>query len=165
MHFAYCPQCGTKLIEREIGDEGKLPFCARCGRPFFDLFQTSVICAVVNESDEIALLRQNYVSESHFVCVAGIMRPGETAEETASREIKEELGLDAETLEYVHSYYYSRQSMLMIGFRAAVKKADFKLSVEVDRAEWVPLLDAPEKLREGGIAWQLVNAVIEQTLR
>ena len=52
----------------------------------------------------------------------------------------------------------------MLGFKAVVKKADFTLSGEVDSVEWVKLEDALDKLREGGIAWQLVKTVMEGIL-
>ena len=52
--------------------------------------------------------------------------------------------------------------MLMLGYKTTVKKKDFNLSGEVDSAEWVRLEDAPALLREGGIAWQLVRAIIEE---
>ena len=48
----------------------------------------------------------------------------------------------------------------MLGFRAQVRKQDFSLSGEVDAAQWVPLAEAPDKLREGGVAWQLVRKSI-----
>ena len=159
MHFTYCPQCGKKLIDKEIGDEGKIPFCTECSRPFWDMFTTCVICAAVNEYNEVALIKQSYVSEKKYVCIAGIIQLGESAEETAVREIKEEVGLDAEALEYVQSYFYDNQAMLMLGYKAKVKKKDFNLSGEVDSAEWIPLSEAPSKLREGSIAWQLVNTI------
>ena len=79
MHFTYCPQCGKRLIPREIGDEGMLPYCEDCRRPFWEMFATSVICAAVNEYNEVALLRQEYVSTQNHVCVAGIIQMGETA--------------------------------------------------------------------------------------
>lgn len=162
MRFSYCPHCGTKLVKKEIGDEGLIPYCQICRVPLWDMFTTSIICAVVNEYDEIALLRQNYVSETKFVCVAGIMKPGESAEECAAREVAEEIGQQVETLEYIHSYPYNKKEMLMLGFKAAVKKAEFHLSQEVDDVQWFPLEHALEKLREGSIAWQLVKAVIER---
>lgn len=161
MHFIYCPYCGAKLIQKEIGDEGFIPFCEHCGIPLWDMFTTSVICAVVNEFHEIALLRQEYVSGTNYVCVAGIMKTGESAEETVIREIKEEIGQDVINLKYVQSYPYDKKEMLMIGFRADVKKSDFKISGEVDLAEWVHYAEALEKLREGSIAWKLVKSVIE----
>lgn len=162
MHFNYCPYCGTKTVDREIGDEGMVPYCEKCDFPLFDMFSTSIITAVVNEYGEIALLRQNYVSTSNYVCVAGYIKAGESAEETVMREVKEELGQDAESIEFIRSYPYEKKQMLMLGYKTTVKKKDFSLSGEVDSAEWVRLEDAPALLREGGIAWQLVRAIIEE---
>lgn len=162
MHFTYCPHCGTKLMEKEIGDEGMIPFCEKCSIPLWDMFTTSIIAAVVNEYGEIALLRQNYVSATKYVCVAGIMKLGEATEESVIREVKEEIGQDVENLEFIRSYPYEKREMLMLGFKATVKKKEFELSGEVDSVEWVPYQNALNKLREGSIGWQLVKTVIEQ---
>lgn len=161
MKFTYCPHCGKKLIKKEVGDEGKIPFCEDCQIPLWDMFTTSIICAVINEYNEVALLRQDYVSKTNHVCVAGIMKIGESAETTVVREIKEELGLDVEQLQYINSYPYEKKEMLMLGFKVRVKKADFVLSSEVDTAEWIPLKEAPEKLNHGGIAWKLVQEILK----
>lgn len=160
MRFFYCPYCGTKLVKKEIGDEGKIPFCQKCQTPLWDMFTTSIIAAVVNEYNEIALLRQNYVSTTNYVCVAGIMKIGESAEETVVREVKEELGLEVKELEFMGSYPYEKKEMLMLGFQAVVEKADFCLSGEVDAARWVKAEEALGLLREGSIAWQLVKNVL-----
>lgn len=162
MRFVHCPYCGERLIKKEIGDEGLIPYCNRCQVPLWDMFTTSIICAVINEYNEIALLRQKYVSETKYVCVAGIMKIGESAEETAVREIEEEIGLKVDNLKYIKSYPYDKKEMLMLGYRADVKKADLKLSGEVDAAGWFPLSESLERLREGGIAWQMVKQIIEE---
>ena len=161
MRFKYCPHCGTKAIQKEIGDEGLIPYCDECKVPLWDMFTTCIICAVVNEQREVALLRQDYVSTNQYVCVAGVMKLGESAEETARREVKEEIGQDVEKLEYIQSYPFDKKEMLMLGYKATVKKHDLKLSGEVDSAEWVKFEDALGKLREGSIAWQLVKSAIE----
>lgn len=161
MRFTYCPHCGSKLVKREIGDEGLIPFCEICNVPLWDMFTTSIIAAVVNEQNEVALLRQNYVSTTNYVCVAGIMKIGESAEDTVVREVKEEIGLDVVQLEFIKSYPYDKKEMLMLGYKATVVKKDFVLSGEVDAVKWVKLEEALELLREGGIAWQLVKTVIE----
>lgn len=160
MRFTYCPHCGTKLIGKEIGDEGVIPYCDNCKIPLWDMFTTSIIAAVVNECGEIALIRQNYVSTTNCVCVAGIMKIGESAEETVVREVKEEIGQDVESLEFISSYPYEQKEMLMLGYKATVKKKDFKLSGEVDSAEWVRYDNALSLIREGSIAWRLVKSVI-----
>lgn len=145
---------------REIGDEGRIPYCTQCEVPLWDMFTTSIIAAVVNECGEIALLRQEYVSATKHVCVAGVMKPGESAEETVVREIGEELGLSVKSTAYVKSYPYEKKEMLMLGFKAVVEKKDLELSEEVDAAQWVRFADALSLLREGSIAWQLVREVI-----
>lgn len=161
MRFQYCPYCGKKVELREIGDEGMIPYCTECKIPLWDMFTTSIIVAVVNEYQEVALLRQNYVSTTNHVCVAGVMKMGESAEKTVVREIGEELGLHVKSLQYIKSYPYEKKEMLMLGFQAVVDKQDFVLSGEVDAAKWVKFEEALSLLREGSIAWQLVKTVIE----
>jgi NAD+ diphosphatase len=162
MRFTYCPHCGTRLILKEIGDEGMIPFCDKCNIPLWDMFTTCVIAAVVNEYGEVALLRQNYVSTTKYVCVAGIMKIGESAEKTVIREVKEEIGQAVDKIEYISSYPYEKKEMLMLGYKAIVSKQDFKLSGEVDSVEWVKYENALSLLREGSIGWQLVKTITEQ---
>ena len=162
MRFTYCPHCGNELIKKEIGDEGLVPFCEKCSIPLWDMFETCIITAVVNEYDEVALLKQSYVTTTNYVCVAGHMKIGESAEETVIREVKEELGLDVENLTFIRTYPYEKKEMLMLGFKAEVKKADFIYSQEVDSAKWFAFDKALENIREGSIAWQLVKEVIEE---
>lgn len=161
MHFTYCPHCGNSLIKKELGDEGIIPFCEKCNIPLWDMFTTSIIAAVVNEYDEIALLKQNYVSTTNYVCIAGIMKIGESAENTVIREVLEEIGLQINDLHYIKSYPYSKKEMLMLGYKATVKKKNFILSKEVDSAEWIKLNTAQNLLRNGSIGWQLVKEIIE----
>ncbi|MBR4144109.1 MAG: NUDIX domain-containing protein [Lachnospiraceae bacterium] len=162
MKANYCFVCGSEAIQKEIGDEGLMPFCPKCQMPLWDCFYSSIICAVVNEYNEIALLRQNYVSTTNFVCVAGHMKSGESAEETVKREVNEEIGQEVDQLIYIRSYPYEKKNLLMLGFLAKVNKKEFKLSGEVDNVEWFPIEEAPMMLREGGIAWQLVKEIIER---
>ena len=163
MRFTYCPHCGNKLAKKEIGDEGLVPFCETCHMPLFDMFSTCVVCAVTNERNEVALLKQGDISNTRYVCVSGFMKIGESAEESAAREIEEEIGQKVEELCFVRSYPYEKKEMLMLGFHAKVTKAELVLSKEVDDAEWVPYAEALGKIREGSIAWQLVKEVIEKT--
>jgi len=128
----------------------------------WDTFTTSIIAAVVNEYREVALLRQNYVSKEKFVCVAGIMKIGESAEDAVIREVKEEIGQDVESLEFISSFPYEKKDMLMLGYKATVKKQTLKLSDEVDSAEWVEYGKALSLLTEGSIAYRLVNAVVDE---
>ena len=163
MRFTYCPHCGGKLIKKEIGDEGLVPFCEKCSIPLWDMFTTCIITAVVNDEKEVALIKQSYMTTPTYVCVAGHMKIGESAEETVIREVKEEIGLEVEKVQFVKTYPYEAKEMLMLGFKAEVKKSEFLLSdKEVATAKWFPFEEALENIREGSIAWQLVKTVIEE---
>lgn len=157
MIFTYCPHCGSRLTQKEIGDEGKVPFCENCSTPIFNFSYTCIITIAINEFNEAALIRQGYVSENSYVCVAGYIQRGEDAEDAAAREVKEEIGLDAVSVKYINSYYFKKKDMLMIGFICRVKKDTIKLSKEVDSAEWFPLSEAKSKLGPHSIGLKMLN--------
>lgn len=161
MRFTYCPLCGMKLINKDIGDEGLLPFCNNCSRPYFDWFGLCIITAVINEYNEVALLRQNYVSTTNWVLVAGYVNQGEALEDAVIREVSEETGQKAEKVTYVSSYYYDKRDLLMVGYRCDVKKSEFNMSEEVDNIEWHKLPEAVDLLREGSIAQRLLRVCIK----
>ena len=146
MIFKFCPICGNELILKEAGDDGLTPFCERCNHYWFNIFPTCVIALVVNQFNEAALLRQTYLSDKYSTFVAGYIQEGESAEEAIQREIKEEIGLDVFDLKYVTSHWFNLKQILMIGFIAKTNKQNFKLSSEVDSAEWVPIKDIPKKI-------------------
>lgn len=155
MIFAHCPLCGEKLAERIIGDEGAVPFCERCGRPFFSFSYPCVICLVHDGEGNFALIKQGYVSQNH-VCVAGYIKRGETAEETAEREVFEETGLCAQEVQYLGSYYHERSDNLMLGFAVRVKRGEFKLSGEVDSAGWYSIAQTRGLLSPGSVGTKLL---------
>lgn len=157
MLFHYCPLCGDKLTSKIIGDEGLVPFCPSCNRPFFNFSYPCVIVAVVNEFNEIALIKQDYLTTAHWILIAGYHSTGETAETTAAREVFEEIGIEVTSLRYVKSYHHETKDQLMLGFIAKAQKADFKLSGEVNQAQWVSLTEAEQYLRHGSIAHQLAT--------
>ncbi|MBQ8654034.1 MAG: NUDIX domain-containing protein [Clostridia bacterium] len=156
MRFIYCPQCGSRLIPRTLGDEGDVPWCEGCSRPFFDVFASCIITAVVNEQGEVALIRESR-RPAMEVLVAGYVKPGESAEETVLREVEEELGLTAHSCHACWTCYHPRGDQLMHAFITRVKKADFALSDEIHSAAWVPLQEAVTRVPQGSIAQRLVQ--------
>lgn len=158
MRFKYCPDCGELLTAKELGDEGLVPWCDKCKRPWFDMFSSCIIALVYNEENEIALLRQNYISTKYRNLVSGYMKPGESAEECAVREIQEEIGMEAECVEPVGTWWFGKKDMLMLGFFVKVRKETLKLSVEVDGADWTKATDAIRQVHpEGSVSHALVK--------
>ena len=91
---------------------------------------------VVNEFNEVLLLKQNYISEAKWTVVSGYMVDGETIEDAVVREEKEETGQDVISCKYISSYYFEPKQLIMIGFIAYVNKAQFSNSDEVDDIKW-----------------------------
>lgn len=136
MRFAYCPDCGTKLSRRDLGDDKGVPWCGKCGRPWFAMFPVAAIALVYNDKGEVLLLRQNYISSEFHNLVSGYVVPGENAELCARREILEETGLETDSLELVLTSWFEKKEMLMVGFFAHVSGGELRLSQEVDAAGW-----------------------------
>ena len=158
MRYAHCPSCGAPLTARPIGDEGLVPWCEGCRRPWFDSFSTCIIAAVMNEKGEILLQRETRRPERE-VLVAGYIKPGESAEDAARREVLEETGLTITELRYVSSYPHEGSERLMLGFCAKAAGEANADSEEVISSRWVTPVEAVAALREGSIAQQVVMAI------
>ncbi len=162
MRFTYCPDCGEKLALREIGDEGNIPFCEKCNRPLFDMFSSCVIILVGDGKDNVVLLRQNYISEIYYNLVSGYIKPGETAEECAKREVEEEIGLKVDKLDFVGTFWFGKKDMLMIAFIAETSNREISLSKEVDEAIWEDARLALDKVHpKGSVSYTLVEKFLK----
>lgn len=165
MHYLYCPTCGAKLIDHPAGDDGMVPYCEHCGAYYFDGFPTAVLTMVVNDKNEICMELQKYLSDKYWNFVSGYVTPGETAEEAARREVKEEVGIDLDSLRYVSSYWYEPKGILMLGFIGKTKQSKIFPSKEVNKAEWIPWHDArplffPEG--SGNLQYPLYQAFLKE---
>ena len=162
MKYRFCPLCGQRLEGRMLGDEGLVPYCESCTRPFFDSFTTCIIVAVADEYDKIAVLKHAGSKGTYRGLVAGYIKPGETAEETARREVAEELGLSVGRLALVQTYWFEPGDQLMIGFIARTQHGEFSLSGEIEAAEWMTASHAQNHMRPGGPAWRLVECYMHE---
>lgn len=158
MHFTYCPDCGKKLVDKQIGDEGYIPYCEGCKRPLFDMFSSCVIVLVTNGEGQVALLCQNYISTQYHNLVSGYIKPGENAEETAYREVEEEIGLRLSSLDFAGTYWFDKKEQLMIGFIGKTDDRELKLSGEVDGAQWVDAKQALNMVHpKGSVSYALIE--------
>lgn len=158
MRFTYCPDCGQKLVDKLIGDEGNVPYCERCKRPLFDMFSSCVIILVTNDDGQVALLRQNYISTQYYNLVSGYIKPKETAEETAYREVQEEIGVRLSSLDFVGTFWFDKKDMLMIAFVGKTTDKELTLSGEVDEAKWVDAKQALNMVHpKGSVSYTLIE--------
>ena len=101
-----------------------------------------VLIAIINEKNQVLLLKQNYISTKHFTLCSGYLKKGDTLENTVVREVFEETGQRVISCEYIQSYYFAPKNLIMSGFIAHVISAEFNCSNEVDSLLWTDLEQA-----------------------
>ncbi len=154
----YCCVCGRELGFKTLLDGSVEKYCPQCDRVFFDSPSPAVIVAVVN-GDKILLTRSVGWNHPFWGLVAGHIKSGETAEEAATREVKEEVGLDIKNLSIVGTFAHKELGLLMVGFRADSENADIVVSQELEKAEWFNL-NADLPTRPCSIASQVISGIL-----
>jgi mutator protein MutT len=101
-HYKYCPRCAA------IGnfDAGKYAFkCEECAFEFYLNASAAVAALIVNQSGELLLVRRGVEPDKGMLDLpGGFVDPGESAEEAVMREIKEELDIEPDKIEYFGSF-------------------------------------------------------------
>jgi NAD+ diphosphatase len=94
----HCPQCNAKEFKHVMP---KKFLCKHCG---FELFMnaSAAVCALITDDRNrlLVTVRAHQPAQGQLDLPGGFVNPGETAEHAVLREVKEELGLDVETLSY-----------------------------------------------------------------
>ena len=160
METNYCMRCGARLGIREHPTDGPVPYCAGCGDYRYPVFSTA-ISLVVTDADETHMILIRQYGEAEEVLVAGYVDKGETAEQAARRELREELGLDAQTLRYLGSHYYAPSETLMLNFHTITAQTEPNPNGEVDSWRWCAVEEAGRAVHPGGLADTLLRDYFE----
>lgn len=150
IEMKHCMQCGDKLVFKECKDEGMVPYCPTCKDFRFPIFNVAVSMIVTNEEKDQILLIKQYGKDS-YILVAGYVNKGEDAEDAVCREVKEEMGLDVQSVSFNHSHYFEKSNTLMLNFTAVVK-GETNPNWEIDSYSWFSLEDARKSIREKSLA-------------
>lgn len=149
----YCMECGTRLVDKFLKNEGMIPYCETCGEYRFPVFSTAVSMEVLSPDRERILLIKQY-GRDKYILVAGYVNKGENAEDTVVREVKEEIGLDVVEVHFNKSEYFAPSNTLMLNFSCVV--ADDSLvhvsEEEIDSCRWFTREEARENIFHGSLA-------------
>jgi len=100
--FKYCPACGSDEFET-IGARAKK--CRKCSFTYYFNVASAVAGLIFDKNGRILLVRRNiqpFLGKMDLP--GGFVEPFETAEESLSREIMEELGITVKKMEYCCSF-------------------------------------------------------------
>ena len=124
----FCGKCGTRT--RQKPDERAI-ICPDCGTVAFPKISPAIIVAIICDN-KILLARNTNFTGSWYSLIAGYVDIGESLEETLTREVKEEVGLDIKNIRYYKSQPWPLSGSVMIGF---IAEADETQPISIDNKE------------------------------
>jgi len=142
-----CSLCGEPTVPDLAG---WIRRCPQDDSQHFPRTDVAVIMAVTDEDDRLLLGRAPSWPPGRMSILAGFLEPGETLEQAVVREVREEVGIEVEDVEYVADQPWPFPSSLMIGFTARARQTELVLdNTELVEARWVSREEVPRLLAEG----------------
>ncbi|MGH8595796.1 MAG: NUDIX domain-containing protein [Gammaproteobacteria bacterium] len=136
----YCPQCGHLLRRIEIAGRQR-DTCMDPGCGFVNWNNpVPVVAGIVEWNNQVILVRNVGWPANWYGLITGFLEAGEMPEEAIVREIKEEIGLDAELRSYVGMYEFYRKNQLLICYHLTVESGEVRYPPdEIADYKWVSL--------------------------
>lgn len=153
----FCGKCGTPTAMKT----GELAMhCPACGLLAYPRISPAVM-VLVRDGDKLLLGRSPHFKPGVFSALAGFVEPGETLEECAAREVREEVGIEIANLRYFHSQPWPFPNSLMVAFFADYAGGTITPDPsEIEAAEWFRLDALPILLEPISISRRLIDAAV-----
>ena len=123
--YKFCPKCGASLSRQRLKDfEPERLVCTGCG---FVMYLNPKVAAgaVVEHKGGIVLLRREIDPRAGFwVHPGGFVDRGETLEQAAIRESREEVGLDIEILGLLGAFSFQDSEVVVVTYAARATSGD-----------------------------------------
>ncbi|MGD9948892.1 MAG: NAD(+) diphosphatase [Desulfobulbus sp.] len=154
----FCGKCGGKT--RQKNDQFAME-CPACELLYYPRI-TPAVMVLVHRGDELLLARSPHFTPGVFSALAGFVEPGETLEQCAKREVREEVGIEIKNICYFRSQSWPFPDSLMVAFIAEYAGGVLTLdATEIEAADWflpdaLPTLPDPMTLSR-----QLIDAVCD----
>lgn len=150
----FCSLCGgmTLPFSREWGRT-----CSVCSAKQFPKISPCAI-VLVRRNDEVLLARKTEWPAGRYSMPAGFLNLGESLEECAAREVREETGIDITDIRYVGSQSWPFPSQIMAGFVATYAGGELVVDHnELEDARWFPVSGLPTLPPTRSIARRIID--------
>jgi NAD+ diphosphatase len=154
-----CGRCATPTL---LVPNERARRCPSCETPFYPRIAPAVIVLVQREQ-EILLARNASFPRPWYSALAGFVESGESLEEAAMREVREEVGVDLSEIRYFGSQPWPFGRSLMIGFNARYAGGEIRVDgTEIAEARWFGSDALPHLPPRLSIARQLIDSWLER---
>jgi NAD+ diphosphatase len=155
----FCGRCGQPTVLTP-GERARR--CSACRTPFYPRISPAVI-VLITRGDSMLLARNATFPEAFFSTLAGFVDVGESLEETVTREVREEVGLELKNLRYFGSQPWPFGRSLMVGFTAEYASGDIRVDgQEIAEADWFTADRLPRIPPPLSIARRLIDSFLAQ---
>lgn len=155
----FCGQCGSPMTS----DDGEhTRFCQACNHHFYPKISPCII-VVVTKGDYCLLARNAKWKRDYYSAVAGFIEPGERAEDCLHREVREEVGIEVENLQYFSSQPWPFPGQLMLGFHARHLSGEIVVDQqEIIEADWYHYQHLPPCPDTNTLSGRLIQHFVSQ---
>lgn len=154
----YCGRCASEMdnVAQELAMK-----CTACGYVVYPRISPAIIVAIIKGS-EILLARSNRFPPGRYSVIAGFLEPGETLEDCVRREVKEEVGIEVDTITYFGNQPWPFPDSQMIGFTARYAGGEITIdNNEIVAADWFTVDKFPDIPPKDSIARRLIDSFVD----
>ena len=144
----FCSRCGAPTT---FGDAGHIRMCSGCGREIFPRSDAAVIM-LVSAGDYCVLGRRPGSELDRWSTLAGFVEAGESPEAAVFREVREEVGLEVESLRYRGGQPWPFPASLMLAYEARSNHVELTLNEEHLEVRWFHRREIERGLASGAFA-------------
>jgi NAD+ diphosphatase len=153
----FCGRCGTPTRDK-TGERAKE--CPACGYVAYPRVSPAMMVLVTRDR-ELLLARARRFPQAMYSALAGFVEAGESVEDCIHREVREEVGVEVDGLQYVASQSWPFPHSLMIAYTAKYAGGELRPSdEEIADARWFALDALPQLPSPVSIARQLIDTTV-----
>jgi NAD+ diphosphatase len=153
----FCGRCGTATRDK-AGERVKE--CPACGHVVYPRISPAMM-VLVTRGHELLLARAKRFPQAMYSALAGFVEPGESIEDCVHREVREEVGVQVDSLRYVASQSWPFPHSLMIAYTAEYVGGEVRpCDDEIADARWFAIDALPQLPSPVSISRMLIDTTV-----
>jgi len=161
--FIYCPKCSVRALKPS---SPKSVICTECGFEYFFNPAAAVAGIILNDTGQLLVtVRASDPGKGLWDLPGGFIDPGETTEHALAREIKEELNLDVDSMQYFgtapNEYTYKGVTYPTLDMAFICRVADLSKMRAMDDIEEAVFV-SPKSVELEQFAFPSIRAFVER---